>query len=197
MGGSEKPTLPYTVTTPRAAWAPWAARRRARGWLVLGVDPGQHGAMALIRAWPGRDYPRLEDMFSPGDDATVRKQAAVADLVVVEMQQASPQMGVTSAFDLGRRYGRVRACLEADVRFDRVGQDYLLEAAPAAWRASYGLAGGRDGKAAGMELAAELLRGQDEAAEMITRHDQADAVLLAWWGWRHRLLARATQELQG
>jgi len=31
----------------------------------------------------------------------------------------------------------------------------------------------------------------------VHRHDEADAVLLAWWGWRHVLLADASLTQQG
>jgi hypothetical protein len=54
--------------------------------------------------------------------------------------------------------------------------------APSRWKASYGLQGGRTGKVDGMVLARELL-GVD--GDRLERHDQADAVLIAWWGWRN------------
>jgi len=54
---------------------------------------------------------------------------------------------------------------------------------PAVWRGSYGLGGGAAGKAAGIALAWELLN--DPERELT--HDEADAVLLGWWGWRNVL----------
>jgi hypothetical protein len=158
---------------------------------VLGIDPGRQGAAALLRVWPDRDRPRLEALLDADDYAGVGSVAPHADLTVIEGQQASPQMGVTSAFGLGLSYGRV---LEA-VMSHREGEVAVVW--PTAWRGSYGLAGGIAGKLAGVRLARELLT--EEVARwprLFTRPDQADAVLLAWWGWRHGLLARAVQELQ-
>jgi hypothetical protein len=52
---------------------------------------------------------------------------------------------------------------------------------PAVWRGSYGLSGGAAGKEAGVALARDVLR---EPERPLT-HDEADAVLLAWWGWKN------------
>jgi Holliday junction resolvasome RuvABC endonuclease subunit len=52
---------------------------------------------------------------------------------------------------------------------------------PSVWRGSYGLGGGAEGKAAGIAMAREILR---EPERPLT-HDEADAVLLAWYGWRN------------
>ena len=103
--------------------------------------------------------------------------ATAAALVVVEAQHASPQMGVRSAFALGMAYGGVQGAL-AVLAHPRV--EYVQ---PAVWRGSYGLGGGAAGKAAGVALARELPREPERALT----HDEADAVLLAWWGWRNIL----------
>jgi hypothetical protein len=103
--------------------------------------------------------------------------AAKAGLVITESQAASPGMGAVSALSLGRAAGRLQGALEAFL-----GHGGRL-VAPARWKASYGLQGGREGKADGLALARELL-GPDACLE---RHDQADAVLIAWWGWRNLL----------
>lgn len=157
------------------------------GWLVLGIDPGERGAAALVRAWPDRYRPELEGLTDASELEEVQELATQADLVVVEGQQASPQMGVVSAFRLGQAYGRLQEAVEA-VAWDRV-----VVVPPTAWKGAYGLVGGKEGKVAGVRLANRLLDGR---GELLRRHDQADAVLLGWWGWRHRLLARVMQELQ-
>jgi hypothetical protein len=159
---------------------------------VLGVDPGEHGAAALITAWPGCARPRLDELCPLFAKDALRALAAEADLVIVEAQQASPQMGRSSAFRLGQAYGSVLEAVEAGAVQSGAK---VVKAFPTVWRGSYGLAGGKSGKADGIELTDTLLLGQ-EAAGLIERHDQADAVLLAWWGWRKHLLARAMQELQ-
>ena len=84
--------------------------------------------------------------------------AARAELVLVESQSASPQMGVSSAFSLGMAAGRLQGALEAFL-----GHGGRL-VAPARWKASYGLQGGRAGKVDGLALARELL-GPDACLE--------------------------------
>jgi len=158
-----------------------------RDWLVLGIDPGEQGAVALILAYAGCDRPQLGELVDASDRRTVRRLVAEADLVVIEGQQASPQMGVSSAFRLGQAYGALQEAAAAGARGE------VMIAYPAVWRGAYGLAGGGKGKVDGVELVETLLRSR----HAVSRHDQADAVLLAWWGWRTRLLARAVQELQG
>jgi len=158
-----------------------------RGWLVLGIDPGEQGAVAMILAYAGCDRPQLGELLDASDRRAVRRLVAEADLVVIEGQQASPQMGVSSAFRLGQAYGALQEAVAAGARGEAV------IAYPAAWRGSYGLPGGEKGKVEGIRLVEALLRSKG----VVGRHDQADAVLLAWWGWRHRLLARAMQALQG
>ena len=140
--------------------------------LVLGIDPGMNGAAALIRVEAGaithcHVEPIIPDLLAP--------MVAEASLVVVEAQHASPQMGVRSAFALGHAYGAVRGVLAA-LSPPRV--EYVQ---PAVWRGSYGLSGGAAGKAAGIAMARDILREPDRPLT----HDEADAVLLAWWGWRN------------
>ena len=54
----------------------------------------------------------------------------------------------------------------------------------AVWRGSYGKPrGGAAGKEAGGAMAREILREPERAMT----HDEADAVLLSWWGWRNIL----------
>ena len=58
-----------------------AARRLARdrpkeeiGWTVLGIDPGAHGACAMLRAWRGRErMPQLEALADTSDLVRVRQ----------------------------------------------------------------------------------------------------------------------------
>jgi len=144
------------------------------GVLILGIDPGVNGAAALIRVEAGaiahchiRPW-AIDDMELP---AMIMK----ADLVVVEAQHASPQQGVRSAFALGRAYGAVQGFLAA---LNPQREEYVQ---PAVWRGAYGLRGGAAGKAAGVAMARDVLR----EPERVLTHDEADAVLLAWYGWRN------------
>jgi len=142
--------------------------------LILGIDPGKNGAAALIRVGAGAI---THCHIGPVNLARLASVplAHAATLVVVEAQHASPQMGVRSAFALGQAYGAVRGALAG------LNHPWVEYVQPAVWRGAYGLGGGAAGKAAGVALARDVLR---EPERPLT-HDEADAVLLAWWGWRN------------
>jgi Holliday junction resolvasome RuvABC endonuclease subunit len=139
--------------------------------LVLGIDPGMNGAAALIRVEAGAI---ARCLLAPLIDQW-RTLALNAALVVVEAQHASPQMGTRSAFALGQAYGAVRGALAV------LGHPRVEYVQPAVWRGAYGLRGGAAGKDAGVALARDVLREPDR----VLTHDEADAVLLAWYGWRN------------
>ena len=141
--------------------------------LILGIDPGKAGAAALIRVGAGAI---TQCFIAPLTDRWWTL-ATKASLVVVEAQHASPQQGVRSAFALGQAYGAVRGALAAS------GHQAVVYVQPAVWRGAYGLGGGTSGKDAGVAMARDILR---EPERPLT-HDEADAVLLAWWGWRNVL----------
>ena len=140
--------------------------------LILGIDPGKNGAAALIRVEAGAI---AQCRAGAIDLERLHVFTRSTSLVVVEAQHASPQMGVRSAFALGQAYGAVRGALAA---VPNLKVEYIQ---PAVWRGSYGLGGGAAGKAAGIAMAREILREPDRPLT----HDEADAVLLAWYGWRN------------
>jgi hypothetical protein len=96
--------------------------------------------------------------------------ALAATLVVLERQRASPQMGVRSAFLLGRLYGFWLGLLAAGP------PDRVKDVEPAVWRGAFGLTSKEGGIAMAREVIGE--------ADLPLTHDEADAILLAWWGWR-------------
>jgi Holliday junction resolvasome RuvABC endonuclease subunit len=138
---------------------------------ILGIDPGGSGAGAFIRVEAGV----IAGCHIGPIDFHLLVPLAVAQLAVVEAQHSSPQQGVRSAFALGQAYGIVRGLLapRPGLRVEYVQ--------PAVWRGAYGLGGGAAGKAAGVAMAREILREPDRPLT----HDEADAVLLAWYGWRN------------
>jgi len=140
--------------------------------LILGIDPGMNGAAALIRVEAGKPPGAV---LAPLSERWFLLATRNVGLVIVEAQHASPQMGVRSAFALGQAYGAVRGVL-ATLPGLRV--EYVQ---PAVWRGSYGLSGGAAGKQAGVAMAREILRESDRPLT----HDEADAVLLAWYGWKN------------
>jgi hypothetical protein len=143
--------------------------------MVLGIDPGVNGAAALLTvpARRGGAHPTVELYRVAGLDADgLLALARRAALVVVEAQHAAPRQGAVSAFTLGRGYGWLRGVLETAAGVKAV------EVQPAKWRGAYGL----EGKRSGIAMAREL------TGRAVMTHDQADAILLAWWGWRNVVL---------
>jgi uncharacterized membrane protein len=133
--------------------------------VVLGIDPGLRGAVAMIEVIAGN----VSSHWFTDDIASAAAEAARADLVVLEAQHASPRMGVTSAFALGLSYGFVLGLLATTAQ-------RVAKVEPAVWRGAFGLTS----KAGGIAMAREVIGEPTRAL----RHDEADAILLAWWGWR-------------
>jgi hypothetical protein len=146
--------------------------------LILGIDPGAAGAAALIRCRKTAEKPEMVELLALArlPMSQILALARRAALIVIEAQRAAPRQGAVSAFGLGYGYGRLQGGLEA------VGGVRAVFPEPAVWRGAYGLPGGRGGgKASGLAMADALLGGYSG----LKRHDEADAVLLAWWGWRN------------
>jgi hypothetical protein len=111
------------------------------------------------------------------DAGLVLDALKAADLVVLETQRASPQMGVASAFALGCAHGVWLGLLAA------ASPRAVCHVEPAVWRRAFGLRS-KDG---GVDTLRELLLDVPDDHPMT--HDEADALLLAWWGWR-KVLSR-------
>jgi len=152
-----------------------------RSYHVLGVDPGLTGAVALLLMRHEWTSPRLLFRCGATELDAVKIATRMADLIVIEQQQASPQMGRGGAFMLGLSVGMIEGVVMVMARCEPI------RVMPSVWRPAFGIGGGAVGKEAGLVLAHQLLERPDERA-LIARHDEADAVLLAWWGWRHVLL---------
>ena len=148
--------------------------------LVLGIDPGLGGAVARLMGNSGAPgmgvefvgVERLRQMTA----RRLRELLYAVELVVIEAQHASPRMSPRSAFTLGRGIGWIMGVIEAEEDMPRVE---IVQ--PAVWRGAFGLGGGAGGKQAGITMARQL--GGDDAWDLT--HDEADAILLAWWGWRN------------
>jgi crossover junction endodeoxyribonuclease RuvC len=94
----------------------------------FGIDPGKTGGVALITAlftkvWPMPikdkevDCRELKEILSSVKVATV----------FIEKVHAMPGQGVTSMFNFGQGYGKIKGCLEA------MGMEYQL-VTPQAWK---------------------------------------------------------------
>ena len=144
--------------------------------MVLGIDPGVNGAAALLRCGPDR-CPVLMHVTAVAGLVVVGllELAHKADLTVIEAQHAAPRQGARSAFTLGWGYGWISGVLATAER-----QPVIVQ--PSVWRGAFGLGGGPAGKREGIALAEKL------TGAPVLSHDEADAILLAWWGWRKVVL---------
>lgn len=148
---------------------------------ILGIDPGLHGALAWLT--PDGDMLDIADVpiLNEGPRRKSIDAAAMAVLVrrhparqaVIEAVHARPTDSKVAAFTFGRNLGALEACvLAAGIP--------LLRVHPLTWRRAAGLAPGAPKEAS----IAAALRLVPSCRERITRHDQADALLIAWWGVR-------------
>jgi len=156
--------------------------------VVLGVDPGFSGALAWYNTTTERIVavvPMPVRTNSGGVfDTKIRVEldvqrlchelrVSLPSLAVVERVNASPQMGVTSAFRFGEGFGVLTGALAAlDIR--------TVYAYPSAWKAGMGLSAD---KKESVKLAVRLFPEwsarflQDKASG-----DLAEAALLAYYG---------------
>lgn len=139
--------------------------------VVLGIDPGLRGAAAVLEVVAPDGVISGWRLLDVEDAGLVLGALKAADLVVLETQRASPQMGVASAFALGRAHGVWLGLLAA------ASPRAVRHVEPAAWRGAFGLTSKEDG----VDMAREVV---GEPTRALLRHDEADALLLAWWGWR-------------
>lgn len=156
--------------------------------LVLGIDPGLRGAVALLEV-SRRGRPQLvqvDDMplhHPDGRQASRRVVDPVAlsqlvrvatwDTAVVEAVGPAPGQGVASMFSLGRSLGLVEGALAG---LD--GREVVM-VAPGVWKGSLRLAGGVANKRRSVELACRLWPAM---ANQLTNDGRAEAALIAaWW----------------
>jgi crossover junction endodeoxyribonuclease RuvC len=162
---------------------------------VIGIDPGIHGAVALVAddAAYVVDTPTLERKVG----RKIRRRVNVIELAdalttfalpgtvaYVERAQASPRMGVSSSFAYGEAFGMVvgvLAHLHIETRF----------VSPSVWKREMGLVKpgarelGRDEereKGSALELARKLYPQLADKLARAKDDGRADALLIAHWG---------------
>ena len=162
---------------------------------VIGIDPGIHGAISMViddvahvtdtptveRKISGKTKRRV-DAFELSD--VLSAFAMPGSIAYVERAQASPHMGVSSAFAYGEAFGMVvgvLANLNIDTRF----------VSPAVWKREMGLVKhgtrelGRDEereKGSALELARKLYPRLGDKLARAKDDGRADALLIAHWG---------------
>jgi crossover junction endodeoxyribonuclease RuvC len=155
----------------------------------LGIDPGLQGAVAILDAAGAlvalHDVPTLTLVTSrgtrheydlPGMAALLAPYGQNAH-VLIEEAQAMPGQGVRSMFMIGLGFGAWLGMLGAfGLAHTRVR--------PAVWKRRLGLPGDKEAarlRAIQLFPAADLRRKHD--------HGRAEALLLAYWGWREEMSA--------
>ncbi len=158
--------------------------------LVLGIDPGAHGALALVdasRAAPVllavRDMPttlvkrgqrEVNEVNAPMLAALVRELQTLGRIEAgfVEQVGAMPGQGVSSMFAFGRAFGVLEGALAGcGVPSSRVP--------PQTWQRAMRVRGGKDGS---RERAAALYPGQAHLFARKKDDGRSDATLLASYG---------------
>lgn len=163
--------------------------------LVIGIDPGQSGALALLAdgEFAGfRDMPTIPRKAG-GEEVSGAQLAAILRgcqtphlgayvVAVIEKVGAMPGQGVSSAFRFGQSDGVVRGALGAC----GIG---FIEVAPVKWKNRFALVG-QDKDAA---RAYVIKRFPGAAVELVRKRDggRADALLIALWAHETEQIARA------
>lgn len=167
--------------------------------LVMGIDPGLTGGLAIVRHFEGRfkvsatwPMPILEDKSG---SFGARKQVDACSVmavylywangayendlgalhVVIERQQAMPKQGVSSSFNNGMNYGLLLGALRAQVLPGKI-----WGVRGSAWKTAMGLSSSK----AESRAKATALFGEEAEKHHWPRpsHEgKAEAALLAYW----------------
>jgi crossover junction endodeoxyribonuclease RuvC len=159
--------------------------------MIVGVDPGLTGAIALVGGERGRSLIEVMDMPTRRagkakslelDVDALQYALGVARVrsrvLVLERQSAAPGQGVSSVFALGEQYGILRGmALALGFRVELVN--------PAVWKAAMRL--GAD-KERSRQAAMKAWPGDEVFFGRVKDHGRAEAALLALWGHRTHVL---------
>jgi crossover junction endodeoxyribonuclease RuvC len=155
--------------------------------VIIGIDPGITGAIACLvdgELLDVEDMPTFTEMrgkrnvttVSPSGVTNVLDEFAVngvnEPLVIIERVHATPQMGVTSAFNFGDGYGVLRGCVAAlgyPVRYVE----------PSVWKKAAGLTADKGGS---RRLASERWPAVAQLFARVKDDGRAEAALIAAWG---------------
>lgn len=163
--------------------------------IVLGIDPGLSGAVAVVR---DRLLLAVEDLYAEdviGQPVVKRRLCAPviaqqlrrlrsehsdgAELVVIERVAAMPKQGVASVFCLGDSAGLLRGVLGTL----ELPTHYVT---PQAWKKHFGLIKGKGegkDKGASRTRATEIFPASAHYWRRVADHNRAEAALLARFGW--------------
>lgn len=141
--------------------------------IVLGIDPGKTGALAVYDAQ--ECTLEIHDMpdTSEGVCGLIMGLANVRR-AVIERPFTPGTIGTTNAFQIGRRYGVLMAAL-------LMRGIPVEDVPPGKWKARFGLS---SDKTASREKAGQLFPDHAHLFKRVKDHDRAEAALIAFWGSR-------------
>lgn len=154
--------------------------------VTIGVDPGKHGAVAVLDSVTGLVLATQNFSATRGDEKAIALLHAVAPKgvtdVFIEQVHSSPQMGVVSAFSFGENFGWWLGVTQAlGLKTTRVS--------PQTWMSALGCMTGGD-KHVSLRKAEKVFG----AGRTKVTLQNADALLIAYYGVRVRAaMARSDQ----
>lgn len=152
--------------------------------IVLGIDPGLSGGIAIVSAQPG-GTPRLldaADIPTTGEKAKRRVAVLAAmelirahspDHAFIERAQALPDQGSSSGFIYGRAVGALETCVEG-----LLIPLTIIESS--AWKKAHALL--KTGKEDSRQRAIRLFPGNHSFFARKMDHNRSEAALIAWYG---------------
>jgi len=153
---------------------------------VLGIDPGRHGAVAVVDRYGIDRYATLPwngegRLWADALEAWIGEWTCGQTVAYIERQWARPTDGKKQAFALGCTYGSLLAVL------DIATQTPVQIVEPKVWQAELLAEGAGDTKARALDAATRLWKGERFRATTRARtpHDGiVDACLIAYYGLR-------------
>lgn len=151
--------------------------------IVLGIDPGLSGGLAVVRSGPEGRVSLLEagDIPCTGEKAKRRVDVPAVlewirrhppDHALIERAQAMPDQGGSSGFIYGRAVGALEACIEGLMI-------PLTVIESTAWKKAHALIG--RGKEDSRQRAIKLFPGAPWFPRKLD-HNRAESALIAWYG---------------
>lgn len=144
--------------------------------MIVGIDPGIHGAIALIYDKTSvyiHDMPVIDKDVNAGVLWSIFDEFAPEHVFLEYVNSFG--MGRQSAFNFGQGYGVIKGVLGA------LKIPYSL-VRPAAWKGFYGL--GRD-KGGSRLKASQLFPCVADQLGRVKDDGRAEAVLIGWYGAKH------------
>lgn len=152
------------------------------GKVILGIDPDLKGCLTFLdietQVMDIVDMPVVQKGKSAKDisknDLLVLLMERQPSEVWIEYQQASPRMGVSSAFSHGKHYGLIIGILTAY-------EIPIIEIPAAKWKSRMGLDIGA-GKNLSIYRASKIMPSMAEYWKDVTKHGRAESALITFYG---------------